>query len=152
MADIIVNGFNVGTELQQIILTSDLGSFPSSQLGHLKSFKADQEASKITCTPVAYNGRRFHRNIYHDWAGTLTFTRFDATLTALVAQIMNRFQLTGAETYFSIFTQINNTAAGTRDNYLFEEVVLDQHNLGEFNGTGEVENSIAFRCQSMTIS
>lgn len=152
MANIVVNGFNVGPELTQCILSSNLGTFPVQNVGHLKSIMTKQEATKVTCLPVIYGGLRFHRNIYHDWSGTLNFTRYNGNLTRIIAQIMNVFQQTGAETYWSIYNTINNTAAGGQDQYLFQNLVLDEHDMGTFGGDAEVDQSIAFRSQSLTIT
>lgn len=152
MANIIVNGFNVGPELTQSILSSSLGTFPVQQVGHLKSINTKQENTKVTCTPVIYGGLRFHRNIYHDWSGTLDFTRYNGNLTALIARVMQIFQQGGGETYWTIYNTINNTAAGGQDQYLFTNVVLDDHGMGNFGGDAEVDQSLAFRCQSLTIT
>lgn len=153
MGQLIVNGFTVGTEQQQLILSNPtIGSFPVEQLGHQLEFNAKQESTKVICTPSAYNGRRLHRNIYHDWSGMLRTQRFNANMTQLILRIMQIFQDTGAESYFSLFTSINNTVLNTVDQYYFNRIVLDEHDLGKFDGTTGVENSIAFRCQSLTIN
>ena len=155
MSSIIVNGFNVGTEMTTVILSSNLPGFqsvPIETLGHMKEFKADQENTEVICTPVAYGGLRFHRNIYHDWMGTINLTRFNATLSQMMLLIMQVFQQTGAETYWAFFTLMNNTAAGTQDSFLFTNAVIGKHSLGNFSGTSEVDTSLAFRCQSLTIT
>ena len=152
MSQMIVNGINVGQEQQLLILSNPvLGTIPFEQLAHRTEFNAKQEATQVISTPTAYNGLRFHRNIYHDWSGTISADRFNNNFTALILRIMQIFQTTGAETYFSLFTQIANTAAGTIDELQFNQIVLDQHDAGKFT-TGKVEQSIAFRCQSLTIT
>ncbi len=149
---IIVNGINVGTEMQQVVLSSSdpaIGTIPLENLGHMKSFTADQQSSQIICTPSAYNGKRFHRNIYHDWFGKITVARYNGNMTAMINRIMQQFQATGAETYFSFFTAITNTDAGSNDQYTFIQAVIDTHNLGDWTGTAEVDNTLSFRCQAL---
>jgi hypothetical protein len=152
MSQILVNGFNVGTEMSQVVFTSSLGTFLTEEWGHMKDFKADQENTEIICTPVAYGGLRFHRNIYHDFAGSISWTRYNSLLSGTMLLIMNKFQTGGGETYWNISSTITNTAAGTIDLLLFQNCVFGKHNVGSFNGTSEVENSIAFRCQALSIS
>ncbi len=153
MANIIVNGFTVGTSLQSVILQNDQGqSFPVEQLGHLKDLSSTQEASQVICTPTIYNGKRLHRNIYHDFSGELLFTRYNAALTQLILAIMQRFQTTGQETYWSIYGTIYNDVINTQDEYLYTNAVFDRHNAGKFMGTGEVENSLAFRSQELVLT
>lgn len=153
--NILVNGTNVGTELQQVVLFTNANggvSFPANALGHLKEINARQQSTKVTISPVIYNGKRIHRNIYHDFAGELMFSRFNGDITNLILGIVNRFQSLGAETYFSLYTNIFNSTLGTIDEYLFQQLVLDDHDLGRWNGTSEVDVSIAFRCQSLIIA
>jgi hypothetical protein len=153
MANLIVNGFNVGTELQHVILSADNGpSFPIEQLGHLKEINSRQQSSRVICSPVIYNGRRLHRNIYHDWSGELVLTRFNMDLTNLIVGVINRFQQTGAETYFSLYATISNTSVGSEDEMLYTRMVLDEHDPGRYNGMSEVDISIAFRAQSLVLT
>ncbi len=153
MANITVNGFTVGTALQSVILRDDQGnSYPIETLGHLKDLKATQQVSEVTCTPVIYNGLRLHRNIYHDFSGSLLLTRFGPAMTRLVIGIMNRFQTTGVETYWDIYATIFNDVLNSTDEYLFSRSVFDNHDLGSFQGTGEVENSLNFRSQKLFLT
>lgn len=154
MSQIIVNGFNVGTDLQSVIITDLTGgaTYPVETLGHLTTLAGQQESTPLTSTPVVYNGRRFHRNIYHDFSGRLEFDRYNAALTALVLSIMQRFQQTGQETYFSILATVNNTSAGSQDDFLFHQIVFDQHNFGQFSGTEKVGQTLNFRCQQLVQS
>ncbi len=153
MANITVNGFTVGTALQSVILRDDQGnSYPVEQLGHLKDLKSMQQSSPIICTPVIYNGLRLHRNIYHDFTGSLLFTRFGPAITRIVLGIMNRFQTTGVETYWDIYATIFNDVLNSTDEYLFSRAVFDNHDPGSFQGTAEVENGLSFRSQKLFLT
>lgn len=153
MANIIVNGFSVGTELQSVILLAkDLGtSIPLEQIGHLKELHATQQSTALTISPVLYGGKRLHRNIYHDFSGRLVFDRFNGDITNLNQGIMQRFQNQGYETYFTLYWKVFNSYLNTTDEYMLTQVVLNDHDAGTFSGTTNVENSMAYRSQSLII-
>ncbi len=153
---ILVNGANVGTDLQNVLFQTTPGgvSFLASKMGHLKEISATTQNTKVIITPVIYNGLRIHRNIYHDLMGEMTFTRFNGDITNLIWNIMLNFRNTGAETYFSLYTSIWNSAlpVPSLDEYQFTQLVFDEHSLGRFNGTSEVDVTLPWRCQTLTIS
>jgi len=151
MAAITVNSYSVGTEMQSLVLQANGQSYPVQQLGHLREFNATQNVTQTTITPVVYGGLRLHRNIYHDFSGRISFDRYNASITSLMQSIAYTFQQTGAETYFTIFATIFNAFLNTTDDYLFNNCVLDGHDLGAWTGTAEVQNLIQFRCQSFVV-
>lgn len=152
MAQIVVNSYNVGTDLQSCILQpSTGGQYPVETLGHLKELRAKGEVTPTTITPVIYGGLRMHRNIYHDYSGALMFERYNGSLVSLFNGIMQNFQATGEETYFGIYATVFNAVLNTQDEYLFHQCVIDMDNFGGFNGTAAVENGIIFRCQTLAI-
>lgn len=100
---VLVNGFNVGTELVALSINWNGNTVSCEQLGHLEALNnVTQENTEITVSPVGYGGIRFHRNIYHDWMFSLDFDRFNNNVTSLVQGVMTNFQQTGAETYFNV--------------------------------------------------
>lgn len=152
MAQLVVNSYNVGTDLQSCILQmSTGGSFPVETLGHLKELQAKGEATPTTISPVIYGGKRLHRNIYHDYSGSLMFERYNGSLVALYNQIATTFQETGMETYFSIYGTVFNNLLNTTDEYLFHQCVIELANFGGFNGQAAVEQGISFRCQTLAL-
>jgi hypothetical protein len=155
MAQLLVNGYNVGTELQSVILLANAAgiTIDTATLGHLRELSAEQQITTNTITPAVYNGLRLHRNIYHDWSGTLNFDRYNGNLTNLMNGIQQSFQLNGAETYFTMFATIfDTTYVGQEDLYMFSQVVLGPGSFGSWGGTGEVQQSISWRCQGMVIT
>ena len=152
MAKLVVNSHNVGTDLNSCILQPATGgAYPVEQLGHLKELRAKGEVTPTTITPVIYGGLRLHRNIYHDYSGSLLFERYNGALVSFWNNILQTFQNTGAETYFSIYATVINPVVNTTDEYLFAHCVLDMDNFGNFNGTSAVEQGLAFRCQTLAI-
>jgi hypothetical protein len=156
MAQLLLNNYNIGTDLQQVILVADNGrNIAANQLGHLEEISATQQVTRNTISPVLYQGKRLHRNIYHDWEGRLNFTRFNGDMTSLIQGIMDRFQQTGAETYFTLYCTVRDlgqAGAQTLDEYAFQRCVLDGHEMGPFTGLAEVKAPLTFRCQSLIIA
>ncbi len=153
MANLLVPSFNVGTELSQVIILASNGvSLSANALGHLEDISAEQNVTKKTITPVLYAGKRMHRNIYHDFSGSMMFSRFNGDITNLINGIMSEFQSTMKETYFSIYMLVNNTSVGTIDEYVFQNCILDGHKIGPFTGTDEVKAPLNFQAQSFIIA
>ena len=150
---IIVNGFTVGTELQSCVLrATGGGSYPVNLLGHLKEQDMRQEVTKLTQTPVIYGGKRLHRNIYHDFSGRLTFGRYSGFLMQLIIDIVNNFQTAGYETYFTMLSTVFNSTINTTDEYLLTQMVIDLSAAGTYTGTSEVDQTLEFRAQALTIT
>ncbi len=156
MAQLLYNGYNVGTDLTSVIMqVQGGGSIPIELLGHITEFSVTQEMTKTVSTPVSYGGKRIHRNIYHDFAGEINLDRFNGAMTNLINGIAQRFQTLGEETYFSILAQIQNTTAGVQgvDEWLFCQCVIGDHHVGRFGGTSKVDGMrFAFMCQALTIT
>jgi hypothetical protein len=153
MATPPVNSFTVGTDLQSCVLYSSTGaSIDTATLGHLLEVNAQQQTTKLTQSPATYGGLRLHRNIYHDFACRLVFARYSANLTTLITQIMQRAQQQGYETYFSIFGVGFNPIAAAEEEFLFQNCVIDDHDFGTYTGTTAVDQSFAFRCQSLILT
>lgn len=158
MAQLLVNDYNVGTDLQQVIIVPAQGpNLSANAIGHLEEINASQDVTENTIKPVLYQGIPLHRNIYHGWMGELRFTRFNGDVTNLMARIAERFHSTGEESYFTIYMTVRNTAAQAAgqanaiEEYAFLRAVFSNHKIGPFSGTAQVEAPLSFRCQDLIL-
>jgi hypothetical protein len=145
---------NVGTDWQSLILHNNLKgtSYAMETLGHLTEINAKQIVTKLTSSPIIYGGQRIHRNIYHDFEGMFKWDRYGVLFTQLMLGVMTTAQQQGRETYWTLYGSIIDSAAGAMDELMFQNCVLDDHDIGNFVGTGKVEQGIAFRCQSLVLT
>lgn len=151
---LLINGFNVGQELTSLIFIPESTgtAIPVENLAHLDELRMNQVQSNVTKTPCGYGGQQLHRNIYHGWEGHFAFTRHSGALSGLIHSIVDKFQTTGAESYFTIYATILNTAislggASVASEYIITKAVFGEHDPGAMNGTEAVTPALAFRCQ-----
>lgn len=149
-----ITGFSVGQDLRTLLFipSNGGGTINANTLGRLMEFNAMPVISELTLTPVNLGGLQLNRNIYHGWTGDISFARYNGNLALLQAAVMGIFQSTGAESYFTIVAGITDSTAGIPVTYSFVNSVIAQVPVGDFRGSGEVSQKLAFRCQQILIN
>jgi hypothetical protein len=153
MAIANVTGFSVGQDLQTLLIIPAVGgSINASSLGRLLEFSASPVISELTMSPIDLGGLQLNRNIYHGWNGEMNFGRYNGNLALLQATVMSIFNQTGFESYFTIEAFVYDTTSGQSNTYTFRNAVIANVPIGDFRGTAEVTQRLAFRSQQMLVN
>jgi len=147
MPPLLPNDINVGQDCTITFSRIDTGEvFAATTLGHVMSFQAKAQNTKLECKPISARGRAIRRHIPNGWSGTIKFVRRNGRLTDLAIQLALDFFNLGELPLFNLQIDIQNRD-GTKDTYVMYGCSLGDFDFGHFITDKEVEQELMFDAQ-----
>lgn len=143
MPGLIVNGFNVGTDLSGAV-SDVLGDiFTFEDLGHIIEFDSAAEDSPLKVVPIDNGGIPVFQTIWSGVSGNMTFVRSGPAFNRLIIDLMAGYHFTGIIPQFSITVNVMNRD-GSIDEYLYSGVQFSKPSFGNYRGVKEVDMKVGF--------
>ena len=143
MANILVNGLNIGTDISVTISDNYGDVFTDADIGNMMSFNVSMDMHMLKVTPITNGGKPIYRSIPNGLSGTMEYVRVNGNITSIFTVLYAAFYNAGLLPTFTITVTVINRN-GTTDEYIFPEVVFHTPDFGRFDGISEVRQKIDF--------
>ena len=143
MANLTINGFNVGTDITLAISDSIGDIFVSEDLGYLTEFDSTADDTPLKVVPIDNGGIPIFQTIWSGVSGSMIFVRNGPAFGQLIIDLMNAYYLAGIIPQFNIAVNVRNRD-GTIDEYLYTGAQFSKPSFGNFRGIKEVDMKVAF--------
>lgn len=142
----VTDEFNVGTDISLIFQFANGLIVPFENLAHLMSFSSKREKELIKKKPCSKKGKVLRRVQPEGYMVTIKALRNGGNLSNVFLTLDQNFYANGRNTKFAISGTVRNPEGGA-DTYLWTEMVFDDFDFGQFEGTDGVEQELTAYAQ-----
>lgn len=148
MANLLTNGFNVGTNIDFVVSDQFGDTFHASDLGDLMSIDLTMDMHQIKVTPITNGGYPMYQAIPNGITGSMEFVRVNGNITSMFTTLYNAFYAAGVLPQFSMSISVLNPG-GNVDQYTLPNLVFHSPDFGRFAGINEVTQKIEFNASTI---
>ena len=147
---VMIQGYNVGTDVAFEVVDNYGDTFIDSSLGYLEDFSTSAIDQALKITPITLGGVPVHQTIWNGGRGSLMYTRFGPAFQQLFMDLAASYHVSGAIPQFTMSVSVRNRDA-TVDSYLYTGVQFTSPSFGNFRATSPVDMRASFNwstCQA----
>jgi hypothetical protein len=148
MAAVVINGYNVGSDVSFAILDQYGDVFSEDMLGLMTQFDLRSVDVKMKVTPISNGGVPVHQTIPNGLRGTMTFVRVGPAFSQLYMDLSQGYYTAGIISQLYVMMNVRNRN-GTVDEYQIDGVQLSDWDFGDFRGTKEVDCKMSLEAAQM---
>ncbi len=148
MANLLANGFNIGTNVSFVVSDQYGDVFSAADLGNLMSMDLTLDMHQIKVTPITNGGYPIYQSIPNGLTGTMEFVRVNGNITSMFTMLYNAFYTAGTLPQFTMSISVLNVS-GTVDQYTLPNLVFHTPDFGRFSGISEVTQKIEFNASTI---
>lgn len=142
MANISIQGYNVGPDASIVIMDQFGDVFSEDMLGLLTEFELRSVDIKLKITPISNGGIPVLQNLPNGLRGTMKFARTGPAFQALYTTIASGYYNSGTISQFYASIHVLNRN-GSVDELQIDGMQFSEWEFGNFRGNKEVDLSVA---------
>lgn len=144
----IINGFNVGTDVNFILQDQFGDVLSAAMLGHLIEFESQSNDKPLEVTPITTGGIPIYQTIWNGVSGDMRFARVNGVFQQVFSDLMAAYFTAGIIPQMTLQTQVRNRD-GSVDTYMHVGLQFSKPRFGSFVSTKEVDMRVSWMASTM---
>ena len=144
----IINGFNVGTDVNFVLQDQYGDVLSASMLGHLIEFESQSNDKPLEVTPITTGGVPVYQTVWNGITGDMRFARVNGVFQQVFSDLMASYFVAGIIPQMTLQTQVRNRD-GSVDTYMHIGFQFSKPRFGSFVATKEVDLRVSWMASTM---
>lgn len=144
----IINGFNVGTDVNFVLQDQYGDVLSAAMLGHLIEFESQSNDKPLEVTPITTGGIPVYQTVWNGVSGDMRFARVNGVFQQTFSDLMAAYYVAGIIPQMTLQTQVRNRD-GSVDTYMHIGFQFSKPRFGSFAATKEVDLRVSWMASTM---